>query len=271
VIAWSSVTSTRAPEPVGAFPHAKKVGGLLFLSGIGPRKRSFCHSAPSAMSVGPTSESPTARLIMFGPRTRVAPHTFDPSSEGTIPLPDNLITVNPSVVRRPADGMFLLYFKGNIYDPNWRGVHGVAIGDSPAGGFTPYDTFLFESELPDGTTAKNAEDPFVWFDHRRQRFYAIVKDFTGLIGGERSSLVLFTSLDGIDWAPARHPLVSRRRLVFEDGSTIEVQHLERPQLLLDSQGQPMVLYCACTPGNGYAVPGPTVNVQISLRGADTEY
>src|SRR6185503_18054100 len=31
--------SDRAPEPVGAFPHAKRVGGLLFLSGIGPRKR----------------------------------------------------------------------------------------------------------------------------------------------------------------------------------------------------------------------------------------
>jgi 2-aminomuconate deaminase len=31
--------SKRAPEPVGAFPHAKRVGSLLFLSGIGPRKR----------------------------------------------------------------------------------------------------------------------------------------------------------------------------------------------------------------------------------------
>src|SRR5436189_5284570 len=31
--------SERAPEPVGAFPHAKRVGELLFLSGIGPRKR----------------------------------------------------------------------------------------------------------------------------------------------------------------------------------------------------------------------------------------
>jgi 2-aminomuconate deaminase len=31
--------STRAPEPVGAFPHAKRVGNLLFLSGIGPRTR----------------------------------------------------------------------------------------------------------------------------------------------------------------------------------------------------------------------------------------
>ena len=32
-------TSGRAPEPVGAFPHARRVGGLLFLSGIGPRRR----------------------------------------------------------------------------------------------------------------------------------------------------------------------------------------------------------------------------------------
>lgn len=31
--------SERAPEPVGAFPHAKRVGELLFLSGIGPRVR----------------------------------------------------------------------------------------------------------------------------------------------------------------------------------------------------------------------------------------
>ena len=34
-----SFESPRAPEPVGAFPHAKRVGELLFLSGIGPRVR----------------------------------------------------------------------------------------------------------------------------------------------------------------------------------------------------------------------------------------
>ena|GEM_PF-809329 len=28
-----------APEPVGAYPHARRVGNLLFLSGIGPRVR----------------------------------------------------------------------------------------------------------------------------------------------------------------------------------------------------------------------------------------
>src|ERR1043166_314816 len=34
-----SFESKRAPEPVGAFPHAKRLGDLFFLSGIGPRAR----------------------------------------------------------------------------------------------------------------------------------------------------------------------------------------------------------------------------------------
>lgn len=34
------IDSGRAAEPVGHFPHARRVGNLLFLSGIGPRERS---------------------------------------------------------------------------------------------------------------------------------------------------------------------------------------------------------------------------------------
>jgi len=33
------IFSERAPEPVGPYPHARRAGGLLFLSGIGPRTR----------------------------------------------------------------------------------------------------------------------------------------------------------------------------------------------------------------------------------------
>ena len=35
----SSIHSSKAPEPVGLYPHARKVGNLLFLSGVGPRER----------------------------------------------------------------------------------------------------------------------------------------------------------------------------------------------------------------------------------------
>jgi 2-aminomuconate deaminase len=35
----SAVVSSRAPRPLGPYPHARRVGNLLFLSGIGPRHR----------------------------------------------------------------------------------------------------------------------------------------------------------------------------------------------------------------------------------------
>jgi len=31
------ISTSKAPQAVGAYPHARKVGNLLFLSGIGPR------------------------------------------------------------------------------------------------------------------------------------------------------------------------------------------------------------------------------------------
>jgi 2-aminomuconate deaminase len=34
-----SIHSSKAPEPVGLYPHAKRAGNLLFLSGVGPRER----------------------------------------------------------------------------------------------------------------------------------------------------------------------------------------------------------------------------------------
>jgi len=32
-------TSSKAPDAVGLYPHARKVGDFLFLSGVGPRKK----------------------------------------------------------------------------------------------------------------------------------------------------------------------------------------------------------------------------------------
>ena len=33
-----AISTEAAPKPVGLYPHARKVGNLLFLSGVGPRK-----------------------------------------------------------------------------------------------------------------------------------------------------------------------------------------------------------------------------------------
>lgn len=34
-----AIHSGSAPEPVGLYPHARRVGNLLFLSGVGPREK----------------------------------------------------------------------------------------------------------------------------------------------------------------------------------------------------------------------------------------
>ncbi len=34
-----TISADQAPEPVGPYPHARRTGNLLFLSGVGPRKK----------------------------------------------------------------------------------------------------------------------------------------------------------------------------------------------------------------------------------------
>lgn len=34
----NTINADKAPKPVGLYPHARQVGNLLFLSGVGPRK-----------------------------------------------------------------------------------------------------------------------------------------------------------------------------------------------------------------------------------------
>ena len=38
-MANTAVNSQTAPEPVGHYPHARRVGNMLYLSGVGPRKK----------------------------------------------------------------------------------------------------------------------------------------------------------------------------------------------------------------------------------------
>lgn len=57
----TNVHSSRAPEPVGPYPHAKRVGQFLFVSGIGPRRPG-------------SKEIPG---VTFGPDGKVVDHDID--------------------------------------------------------------------------------------------------------------------------------------------------------------------------------------------------
>jgi predicted GH43/DUF377 family glycosyl hydrolase len=198
-------------------------------------------------------------------RTRVKPdNVLAPSPEGTEPKPDNLIVVNPSVVYRPSDGKYLLYFKGNIYDPHWRGIHGVAIGDTPVGPFVALDEPVFHIEGAEGKLS--AEDPYVWYHTRDKRFYAIFKDFNGKFTKGEPCLAIMYSEDGINWQLPKHSLFMKKELVLKNGEVVKVSRLERPQLLLNEEGAPEVLYAACSIDNvNPKIHGGSFNVQVRIK------
>jgi len=203
---------------------------------------------------------------LLSPRTRVINiEIMNPSPPGTVAGPDNLIVVNPAVVFRPSDKKYLLYFKGNIYDPDWRGVLGVALSDSPAGPFVATDNFVFDFTDNQGKKV-SAEDPYVWYHRKDKLFYAVLKDFTGKLTGSEPGLAMMQSVDGIKWVPAPTPLFMKKELILKDGSHLKVNRLERPQLLLNDFDEPIVLFAACSIDDcNPKKDGGTFNVQIPLK------
>lgn len=86
------------------------------------------------------------------------------------------------------------------------------------------------------------EDPFIWY--QGNQFLALVKDFHGYFTGRgKHTVTLFTSADGVHWAPADHPFAFGLSLQWMDGERQRLLCLERPQLLIED-GKPTVLYCA---------------------------
>ena len=187
---------------------------------------------------------------LLAPRTRVKP--------------DNLILVNPAVVYHPLKKKYYLYFKGNVYDPTWRGVHGVAIADAPEGPFIVQDDYVFEFETGDNQKL-NAEDPFVWYHRKDNCFYAVFKDFTGGFTKGEPGLAIMYAEDGIHWKLPEHSLFMNKEIILKNGERLEVDRLERPQLLLDENDEPIVLYSACsiTPLN-MKQDGSSFNIQIPI-------
>jgi hypothetical protein len=88
----------------------------------------------------------------------------------------------------------------------------------------------------------------------------ILKDQKGyFVKSDTQQLVLFESYNGIDWNLAKHPLVTKPKIRWENDEVQHVSRLERPQLLIEN-GIPRVLFAAVHPGKG-----KTFNVHIPLQ------
>ena len=189
-----------------------------------------------------------------GPWQRMDSPLIDVSSDST--AHDAQMVANPSVTQM-ADGRYLMVYKavGKNKPQPFGGpvVHLSAISETPYGPFRKLNKPIFTAENVDFP----AEDPFVWFQDNC--YYAIVKDMHGAFTSAGRSLVLFYSLDGLDWKLAKHPLVSDLNIKLADGSVKKLEALERPQLFFEN-GKMVALLCAVNETLGHSY-----NIQIPLR------
>jgi len=170
---------------------------------------------------------------------------------------DSLVTTNPSCTPTP-DGRFLLMYKGVGHErelPMGGPVlHGVAFSDSPTGPFVKHPDPIFVS----ADAWFPGEDPFAWTQDGR--LFAILKDQGRNYSDEERALVLFESDNGKDWLPAADPVVTPRRVLWADGSEVQYDRLERPQLYLED-GKPKTLFVAVKPTRG---DNDSFNIHIPL-------
>jgi hypothetical protein len=189
--------------------------------------------------------------------------------EQPIMWPDNKntfeVTTNPSVTEGPGGRYYMMYKsrKPNVGNMTFW----MAVSNKPDGDFKMLGEVFTSAEMA-------CEDPCLWYDKKRKRFYAAAKYYSNskVLSPQFGSLVLITSVEGIKWTSAKHSLVSMRKLKRTDGSVTTLAHLERPFVVTDNNGQPVTLFAAASldePSKGNSVqldPGlNTFIVAIPLK------
>ena len=149
------------------------------------------------------------------------------------------VATNPTVTQGP-DGKFYMMYKSR--KPNVGNMtFWMAKSDRPDQPYTFLGGVFTNAEMA-------CEDPCMWYDKKRKRFYAAVKYYSNSkkMIPQFGALALITSLDGLKWEPAKHPLISLREIKMKDGTKIELAHLERPFAFTDKNGKVLALFAAAS-------------------------
>lgn len=172
-----------------------------------------------------------------GPWKRLDQPIVEPSG------PIAQITCNPAVAQRP-DGGYIMIVRGdkpNVKYANgkWPGPNelirsqAIALSDSPIG------PWKIQPKAAVGNL--NSEDPAIWYDVKRKRYYGIYHAF-GYMG-------MITSIDGINWEKAKHYKVLDKAIKKADGTEILADRLERPFIYVE-EGVAKVMTVAVLEKNG---------------------
>ncbi|WP_345189890.1 glycoside hydrolase family protein [Algibacter agarivorans] len=167
---------------------------------------------------------------------------FDnPIVEPTGPIAQ--ITCNPAVSKRP-DGGYIMIVRGdkpNVKYANgkWPTQNELIRSQAIALSNTPIGPWEIQPKLAVGNL--NSEDPAIWYDATRNRYYGIYHAF-GYMG-------MITSVDGVNWKKAKHYKVLDKAIKKADGTEILAGRLERPFIFVED-GIATVLTVAVLEKNG---------------------
>lgn len=178
---------------------------------------------------------------------------------------DCTVTTNPAVTILPSGKTYMVY-------KSRRGAGqalqlGVAVADCPDGEFRRLtDGPILQLDHPD----MHVEDPFLWYDARREKFCVIAKDDckNGHPGvtGQWGSGFYAESDDCIHFTIPENPMVFTRQVNWADGTTTQQGNMERSWLLFDEAGTPQYLFNASGKGpHPYSFEGETFIVATKLE------
>jgi lysophospholipase L1-like esterase len=91
------------------------------------------------------------------------------------------------------------------------------------------------------------EDPCLWYDG--EHYHMIITDLHGFATGLDKAFTYYTSKDGLKFKlVSKEPLMAPARPIrFDDGSEVKFQRVERPNIVLNEEGDVIALLAACLP------------------------
>ena len=147
---------------------------------------------------------------------------------------------NPAPVVEPDGSIFMLFkarkYVGREFTAFYLGAARAKSPEDPFEVITPEP--LFGAGAPNG----EVEDPFVWIG-KDGLYHMVAKDMRGDISGNEADGVELISGDGLDW--------KFKQVAYTRGSN---SLRERPFILFDDNGDPLVLYTATADGFPYSDP-----------------
>jgi hypothetical protein len=237
-------------------PHVQRFGGRIYLYYIANNpvtNQDGWMQYADGQRIGVAVADSVADLLA-GKFRRTAQPLISPDGTKTF-----CRAVNPSVTQG-RDGRYLMMFKARSAPTGGRMVIWIAAADQPDGPFRLAGPAITNPRW-------EAEDPYFWYDRFRDRYYAIVKDYSRQqrdLSPQFGALALLTSVRGTDdWQPATHSLVSLREFTDTAGHKHSLANLERPQLLFNDQGQPVCLYAAAGEEDPFA-GHPSFNLHFAI-------